>query len=236
MCTGTALRASLWFGALVCCSTLRADSVDVTLSAANKAFRAGEYRTAHSRLNQLSAVADRLPPGQQIEYWDLLADVDRDSGLLAGAERAAQRHLDLLNRAAKITGTQQAQGRQSALVRLALIKRDLSGARRPGDSSVEPAARLLDEARDLLAAALAMRAKSTQQDPLWEAETRLEYARTIALLDDSDEARREYASASSAATAAIRRLGDLSNAAEQCVRGLSVVRQSYLGRDAAMDA
>ena len=236
-CHSTALIASLWLGAMLCGSALRADSVDATLSAASRAFLEGEYRAAHARLDELSAVAEQLPPDQQIKYWNLLADVARDSGLFAEAEQAAQRFLDLLGSPAQAAGDAKAQIRRAALVRLALIKRDLSGARQRGDSSGESTARLLGEAQDLLVEALKAGGGFPRQDPMWEAETRLEFARTLELIHKSDkgsgDARREYASASSAATDAIGKLADPSQAADLCVRGVSVVWQSHLDRDTA---
>jgi CHAT domain-containing protein len=217
--------ACLWTG------ELRATAVDETLAAAEQAHREGDYRRAAEELKSAAKFLAELGPEHRLRYWDLVADVTRDSQLFVPAEQAARRHLELLRQAASTGRGAPSDVERRSLVRLALVRRELAG----GERRTAAGTRSLESARDLLTAALTMYS-GRQSDLAWEAQTRLELARTLEPLGEAAEARREFAAASAAALRAIEQFDAESESTADWLFGLAIVQQAFGTGDRAAEA
>ncbi len=207
-----------------------ADTVGA-LGAARESYRDGAYRVAAGRLNELAKSESQLGAAERLMYWDLCADVALESGLLDVARKAALTHLALVRQVSDASRPQQAAPEQAALVRRARIERSYCPAETKTDLRDEAAVAHWSQARDLLAAALAIRGGLRETDPVWEAETRLQLARTLEILGRVDEARIEYSAASTSALAAVADLAAADKPLPPFLRGAAVIQNARVRGD-----
>ena len=208
----------------------RAESIDPDLAEVGQAYRDGNYRLAAAKLTKLAGSADRFLPSQRLIYWDLYTNVAEASGLLAAAEQSAVKHLSLLKRSSSLTPEVLGALERRALVRLAQIKRTAAGADRITAVGGATFARALQQACAYYRDALQI-ATASSDEPLWEAETRLEFARTLAVLKQSVESTVEYAAASRSAEVAMPKM-EKEIDATQFVRAATIICEAFLPTDA----
>lgn len=224
-----------WAIALSSISIADESSVVGALISAREAYKDGNYRHAAGLLNGLAKSEAGLSTSERLQYWDLSADVALESGLLDVAQKAARTHLAIVRESAGDTQqAARATAEQLALVRMARIERGFCPAETGKDLPDETAVAHWSKSHDLLAESLAIRGGMRQTDPMWEAETRLQLARTLSVLGRLDEARDEFAAASKLTAAVFTKMDATRELVQQFLRGAAVVQNSCVAgeRDA----
>jgi len=205
-----------------------AAEVDRTLAAAAEAYAEGDYRRAAARLNELSRDLSHLALEQKLNFWDVSANLAEASGVYVKAEKAARTHLELLQ-GARVAAGDRSGAERNALVRLARIKRTLAGEKPQEDSSPQSWSSLLHQAVDLLRDAL--QNADDPPRPLWEAEARLELARTFERLGNLQDATQQYARSASLADRALSESRLADDTVPQLERAVTIIRQAAPGGD-----